>query len=105
MSKSADRYSETSTAGISKKDYEKALYELQVELVQLQNHLIANDLRVLVLFEGRDAAGKDGTSKGRSEQDRCGRPGRRQPISPLCRRFDQRVPLMYTCPFPKSHWS
>jgi polyphosphate kinase 2 len=63
MSKSADRHCETSVAGISKKDYEKALYELQVELVKLQSHLIANNLKVLVLFEGRDAAGKDGTIK------------------------------------------
>lgn len=63
MPKSADRHSAISAAPISKKDYEKALYELQVELVKLQRHLIANGLKVLVLFEGRDAAGKDGTIK------------------------------------------
>jgi polyphosphate kinase 2 len=63
MSKSADRPSAASVARISKKAYEKALYELQVELVKLQRHLIANGLKVLVLFEGRDAAGKDGTIK------------------------------------------
>jgi len=49
--------------GISKKDYKKALYELRVELVKLQRDIIANNRKILVLFEGRDAAGKDGTIK------------------------------------------
>jgi len=49
--------------GISKKEYKKALYELRVELVKLQRDIIANDRKILVLFEGRDAAGKDGTIK------------------------------------------
>ncbi len=41
--------------------YHKALYALQVELVKLQRDLIANGSRVLVIIEGRDGAGKDGT--------------------------------------------
>jgi polyphosphate kinase 2 len=36
---------------------------LQVELVKLQRHLIANHDKILVLIEGRDAAGKDGVIK------------------------------------------
>lgn len=48
---------------ISKKVYKEELFELQVELVKLQSQLIARDLKVLVIFEGRDAAGKDGTIK------------------------------------------
>ncbi len=43
--------------------YKGALRALQVELVKLQRHLIKNDLRLLILFEGRDAAGKDGVIK------------------------------------------
>lgn len=43
--------------------YKKALYELQVELVKLQRHLIGKGARVLVIVEGRDSAGKDGTIK------------------------------------------
>ena len=43
--------------------YRKTLRDLQIKLVALQRHLIANDLKILVLFEGRDAAGKDGTIK------------------------------------------
>lgn len=44
-------------------EYKKSLYELQVELVKLQKDIIANNRKFLVLFEGRDAAGKDGTIK------------------------------------------
>ena len=45
------------------KGYKENLRHLQVELVKLQRHLIKNDLQILVLFEGRDAAGKDGVIK------------------------------------------
>lgn len=41
----------------------KALRHLQVELVKCQRHLIQQGTRVLVIVEGRDAAGKDGTIK------------------------------------------
>lgn len=47
--------------------YKRALYELQVELVKLQRHLIEKGARVLVIIEGRDAAGKDGTIKRLTE--------------------------------------
>jgi polyphosphate kinase 2 len=43
--------------------YKDTLRALQVELVKLQRHLIATESRVLVIVEGRDAAGKDGTIK------------------------------------------
>ena len=43
--------------------YKNELYDLQVELVKLQKDVIANNRKILVLFEGRDAAGKDGTIK------------------------------------------
>jgi polyphosphate kinase 2 (PPK2 family) len=46
-----------------KPGYKETLRALQVELVKLQRQLIEGNLRVLVLFEGRDAAGKDGTIK------------------------------------------
>jgi polyphosphate kinase 2 len=44
-------------------EYEKELRRLQIELLKLQNHVKANGLKVLMLFEGRDAAGKGGTIK------------------------------------------
>jgi polyphosphate kinase 2 len=44
-------------------EYEKELQRLQVELLKFQNHVKEKGLRVLMLFEGRDAAGKGGTIK------------------------------------------
>jgi len=43
--------------------YKSALHGLQVELVKLQRHFIGCDDKILVVFEGRDAAGKDGAIK------------------------------------------
>ena len=40
--------------------YELALRDLQIELIKLQNWVIDNNKKVLILFEGRDAAGKGG---------------------------------------------
>ena len=48
---------------ISKKAYEKELSRLQIELVKLQEWVKAKGLKVVVIFEGRDAAGKGGTIK------------------------------------------
>jgi polyphosphate kinase 2 len=45
------------------KDYGEALHHLQVELVKLQRHVIARGQKVLIILEGRDGAGKDGTIK------------------------------------------
>ena len=43
--------------------YEKELRRLQIELLILQNHVKKEGLKVLIIFEGRDAAGKGGTIK------------------------------------------
>jgi polyphosphate kinase 2 len=48
---------------LSKKDYEKELARLQIELVKLQEWVRQKGLKVVVVFEGRDAAGKGGTIK------------------------------------------
>jgi polyphosphate kinase 2 len=44
-------------------EYEIELKRLQIELLKLQKHVKANGSRVLMIFEGRDAAGKGGTIK------------------------------------------
>ncbi len=44
-------------------EYEKELKRLQVELLKFQNHVKAKGLKILMIFEGRDAAGKGGTIK------------------------------------------
>lgn len=43
--------------------YEKELKKLQVELIKLQNWVYDNNKRVMIIFEGRDAAGKGGAIK------------------------------------------
>ncbi|AWN17217.1 polyphosphate kinase 2 [Salinisphaera sp. LB1] len=50
-------------AAIPKKEYKHTLRRLQIELVKLQRHFIRYHEKILVIFEGRDAAGKDGTIK------------------------------------------
>jgi len=44
-------------------EYEEELRKLQIELLKLQNHVKEKGLKVLMIFEGRDAAGKGGTIK------------------------------------------
>jgi len=48
---------------MSNKVYEKELYKLQAELCRMQEWVVSKGLRVIVVFEGRDAAGKGGTIK------------------------------------------
>ncbi|MDD2651534.1 MAG: polyphosphate kinase 2 [Sulfurimonas sp.] len=43
--------------------YEEELKKLQIELLKFQNHVKEKGLKVLMIFEGRDAAGKGGTIK------------------------------------------
>jgi polyphosphate kinase 2 (PPK2 family) len=45
------------------KEYEKHLHKLQVELCRLQDWVKAEGMKVIVLFEGRDAAGKGQSPK------------------------------------------
>ncbi|MBU3594935.1 polyphosphate kinase 2 [Polynucleobacter sp. 86C-FISCH] len=47
--------------------YDSELRQLQIELVKLQNSLIKNGDQILVILEGRDTAGKDGTIKAITE--------------------------------------
>jgi polyphosphate kinase 2 len=51
------------TGKVDKKAYEKEMARLQVELVKQQEFIRARGLRVVVVFEGRDAAGKGGAIK------------------------------------------
>jgi polyphosphate kinase len=58
----------TAEAPMKRKDYEKALRKLQVELCGLQEWIKDQGLRVVVIFEGRDAAGKGGAIKAITER-------------------------------------
>jgi len=53
---------------LKKKFYESELRKLQIELVKLQEWIKAKGLRIVVIFEGRDAAGKGGTIKRITER-------------------------------------
>ncbi|MEM8805849.1 MAG: polyphosphate kinase 2 [Cyanobacteria bacterium P01_G01_bin.38] len=52
---------------LSKKDYEKELARLQLELVKMQYWVKHTGTRIVIVFEGRDAAGKGGTIKRLTE--------------------------------------
>jgi polyphosphate kinase len=45
---------------MTRKEFERKLYKLQVELTRLQAWAVAEGARVIVVFEGRDTAGKGG---------------------------------------------
>ena len=53
---------------LSRKDYEKELQKLQVELCLLQEWVKHKGLRIIVVFEGRDGAGKGGTIRALTER-------------------------------------
>ena len=55
-------------AKMKRKEYEKELHKLQVKLCHLQEWVKEKKLRVIILFEGRDAAGKGGTIKAITEK-------------------------------------
>ena len=58
----------TPTAPLKNKAYEKELRRLHVELVKLQQWVVAKGLKVCIVFEGRDGAGKGGTIKAITER-------------------------------------
>lgn len=64
--RAADRAEPKKT--IRNKDYAKALAQLQIELVKLQEWIRHKGLKVVVIFEGRDAAGKGGAIKRITER-------------------------------------
>jgi polyphosphate kinase len=53
---------------LKRKDYERELERLHVEFVKLQQWVVHKGLRVCILFEGRDGAGKGGTIKAMTER-------------------------------------
>src|SRR3954464_8837906 len=59
---------DTEPQRLSKRAYEKELARLQTELVRLQEWIVHRGLKVVVVFEGRDTAGKGGTIKRISEK-------------------------------------
>ena len=61
--KESEKPHDTQTGDLSRKDYEKELDRLHAELVKLQQWVVHKGLKVCIVFEGRDGAGKGGTIK------------------------------------------
>jgi polyphosphate kinase 2 len=61
--KPAKKQTKDKSQRIDNKVYEKELFKLQLELVKLQEWIKHKGLKVIVIFEGRDAAGKGGVIK------------------------------------------
>lgn len=80
--------------------YKTSLRELQVELVKVQKHVIKHGHKVLVIFEGRDTSGKDGTIKRIVEHlspretrvVALGKPSDRDNVSWYFQRYVQHLP-------------
>src|SRR5215472_7292978 len=53
---------------LKRKDYERELERLHVEFVKLQLWVVHKGLKVCIIFEGRDGAGKGGTIKAMTER-------------------------------------
>ena len=60
--------SAVASEGLTGKEYDKELKRLHVELVKLQQWVVHKGLKVCVIFEGRDGAGKGGTIKAITER-------------------------------------
>jgi polyphosphate kinase len=63
MPKGNEKNQEEKPGKMKRKEFEKEMEKLQVELVKLQRWVVHEGLRVIIVFEGRDAAGKGGTIK------------------------------------------
>jgi polyphosphate kinase 2 len=63
-----DKANGESRGDMKSKDYERALFDLHVELVKLQEWIKQTGGKICVVFEGRDGAGKGGTIKALTER-------------------------------------
>src|SRR6516165_2762154 len=68
MDKAVNTVDGSAQPKLGRKEYEKELKKLQVELCYLQDWVKATGARVILIFEGRDAAGKGGIIKAISER-------------------------------------
>jgi polyphosphate kinase 2 len=68
VDKSVEAPASEAKGKLTTKDYEKELARLHVELVKLQEWVVHKGLKVCIVFEGRDTAGKGGTIKAITER-------------------------------------
>lgn len=85
---------------LSKKEYAAELFKLHAELVNLQHWIKAKGLKIVVVFEGRDAAGKGGIIKRITERvsprvfrvEALPAPGEREKTQMYAQRYIRRFP-------------
>ena len=82
---------------MSNKEYAKELRKLQVELCTLQDWVKHKGQRIIVVFEGRDGAGKGGTIRAHHRARQPARLPRRGPSCPVGPREDVRCTCSATC--------
>src|SRR5262245_23859094 len=68
VSKKAQADNAKADGKLKNKDYAKQLAGLHVELVKLQEWVVRNGIKICIVFEGRDGAGKGGTIKAITER-------------------------------------
>jgi len=86
---------------MKKEKKKEVLHELYIELVKLQKEIISSNLKLLVILEGRDAAGKDGTVKKiikhlsprETRVVALGKPSDREEREWYFQRFSQQLPV------------
>ena len=79
------------------KDYERELARLHVELVKLQQWVVHKGLKVCIVFEGRDGAGKGGDDQGDHRARQPARVSRRRAAGADRAREDRRCTSSATC--------
>jgi len=100
LKKAAKSVPKTSPIKLSGKRYDEELSRLQVELIKLQEWVKLEGLKVAVLFEGRDGAGKGGTIKRITEHtnprvvriEALGKPNERERTEWYFQRYVARLP-------------
>ena len=110
--KMMDKSSLETNAKLSKKEYEAELFKLHAELVNLQHWVQAKGLKIVVVFEGRDAAGKGGVIKRITERvsprvfrvEALPAPSEREKTQMYAQRYIRRFPAAGECVLFDRSW-
>ena len=110
--KKVGKSSSEANAKLSKKEYEAELFKLQAELVNLQHWIKVKGLKIVVVFEGRDAAGKGGVIKRITERvsprvfrvEALPAPSEREKTQMYAQRYIRRFPAAGECVLFDRSW-
>jgi polyphosphate kinase 2 len=110
--KKVSKSSSEANAKLSKKEYEAKLFKLHAELVDLQHWIRAKGLKIVVVFEGRDAAGKGGVIKRITERvsprvfrvEALPAPSEREKTQMYAQRYIRRFPAAGECVLFDRSW-